>query len=152
MLKLEEISDLKDHVGTDLGVSSWATIDQDRIDEFARATGDFQWIHTDPERAKAESPFGGTVAHGYLTISLAAGLLPELLEVENCSRILNYGIEKLRLKEPVPVGSRLRVGGSLKHVREIGSDGARVTYAVFWEVEGARRPVCRADVVYVYFR
>jgi acyl dehydratase len=151
-LTVSEISELKEHVGTDLGKSQWTVVDQARIDEFARATGDHQWIHVDVERAAAESPFGGTVAHGYLTVSIAAALLPELLTVERCSRIINYGIDKLRLKEPVHAGSRLRVGGTLTHVREIGGGGARVTFSVQWEVEGARRPVCTAEVVYVYFR
>jgi len=151
-LTLSEISELKDHVGTDLGKSRWIVVDQARIDEFARATGDRQWIHVDVERAAAESPFGGTVAHGYLTVSLAAALLPDLLTVEKCSRIVNDGIDRLRLKEPVPAGSRLRVGGTIRHVRGIGGGGARVTFSVVWEVEGARRNVCTADVVYVYFR
>jgi acyl dehydratase len=151
-LTVSEITELKDHVGADLGTSRWIEVDQARIDEFARATGDHQWIHVDVDRATRESPFGGTVAHGYLTVALAAGLLPELLTVERSTRVINYGIDKLRLKEPVPAGSRLRVGGRIKHVREIGGGGARVTFAVQWEVEGARRPVCTADVVYVYFR
>jgi len=150
-LTVSKIADLKDHVGTDLGYSEWIVVDQARIDEFARATGDHQWIHVDPRRAAKESPFGGTIAHGYLTVSLAAALLPELLTVERCSRIVNYGIDKLRLKEPVPAGSRLRVGGTLTHVREIPGSGARATFSVRWEVEGARRPACTADVVYVYF-
>lgn len=151
-LTVSEIAELKQHVGTDLGTSEWIVVDQERIDTFARATGDHQWIHVDVDRAGAESPFGGTVAHGYLTVSLAAGLLPTLLTVERCSRIVNYGIDKLRMKEPVPAGSRLRVGGTLQHVREISGGGARVTFAVKWEVEGARRPVCTGEVVYVYFR
>jgi acyl dehydratase len=146
-----DIASLKDYVGVDLGVSSWTTVTQEQIDDFARATGDHQWIHVDPERARRESPFGQTVAHGYLTIALVSPLMPELLVVEKCSRVVNYGIDKLRLREPVPAGSSLRLGGVIKNVRNIAGGGARVTLSLRWEVEGARRPVCTADVVYVYY-
>ena len=150
-LTLSGIGDLKDHVGAELGPTDWVVVDQARIDEFARATGDDQWIHTDVDRAANESPFGGTVGHGYLTVSLAAGLLAQLIVIEKSSRVINYGIDKLRLKEPVPVGSRLRLGGHLTHVRQVPGGGARVTLKLAWEVEGARRPVCTAELVYVYF-
>lgn len=151
VLRVSEISDLKEHVGDDLGTSRWVVLDQDRIDAFARATGDDQWIHVDVERAKSESPFGGTVAHGYLTMSVAPALVNELIDVENCTRIVNYGIDKLRLKEPVPAGSRLRVGAKITGVRELRGGGARVTFAIRWEVEGARRHACSAEVVYLYY-
>ena len=150
-LKVSEIDALKAHAGADLGTSSWIVVDQSRIDSFANSTGDHQWIHTDAERAARESPFGGTVAHGYLTLALAASLLPELCVVENCSRVVNYGIDKLRLKEPVPAGSRLRIGARLTNVRDI-SGGVWVTFSVKWEVEGAKRPVCSAELTYIYYR
>jgi acyl dehydratase len=150
-LKISEIDELKSHVGADLGVSTWTVVDQARIDAFAESTGDRQWIHVDTGRAAEESPFGGTVAHGYLTVSLAAALLPELCFVEKCSRVINYGIDKLRMKEPVPAGSRLRIGARLTNVRDI-SGGAWVTFSVKWEVEGARRPVCAAELTYIYYR
>jgi acyl dehydratase len=148
---LPDVASLAEHIGTDLGVSGWTEIAQERIADFARATGDHQWIHTDVERARRESPFGETVAHGYLTVALCSALLPELLVVEKCSRVVNYGIDKLRLREPVRAGSRIRIGGTIKGVRNIANGGARVTLSVRWEVEGARRPVCLADVVLVYF-
>jgi acyl dehydratase len=150
-LKVSEIDGLKSHAGADLGMSSWTVVDQARIDSFAESTGDHQWIHVDAERAARESPFGGTVAHGYLTLSLVAALLPELCVVENCSRVVNYGIDKLRMKEPVPAGSRLRIGARLANVRDI-SGGAWVTFSVKWEVEGTKRPVCSADLTYIYYR
>lgn len=151
-LSVSEISELKDHVGRDLGESEWVLVDQERIDAFARATGDQQWIHVDVDRATADSPFGGTIAHGYLTLGLAPALLPELLAIEKCSRVVNYGIEKLRFKEPVRAGSRVRVGARLAHFREIKGSAARVTLALRWELEGAKRPACTAEVVYVYYR
>ncbi len=150
-LKVSEIDELESHAGADLGMSSWLIVDQARIDSFAEATGDHQWIHVDSERATRESPFGGTIAHGYLTLSLVASLLPELCVVENCSRVVNYGIDKLRMKEPVPAGCRLRIGARLSNVRDI-SGGAWVTFSVKWEVEGVKRPVCSADLTYIYYR
>ena len=146
-----DVSSLKDLVGTDLGPSDWIDVTQERIDDFARATGDVQWIHVDVERAKRESPFGQTIAHGYLTVSLASVLLPQLLVVEKCSRIVNYGIDKLRLKEPVPAGAKLRIAGSVADVRGVPGGGARVSLALRWEVEGARRPACQGEAVFVYF-
>lgn len=150
-LRVSEISELKDHIGADLGESEWVLVDQKRIDAFAQATGDDQWIHVDAERARAESPFGGTIAHGYLTMGLAPALLPQLLAIEKCSRVVNYGIDKLRFKEPVRAGSRLRVGATVAHVRDIKGGAARVTLTLRFEVEGASRPACTADVVYVYY-
>lgn len=137
-------------VGREFGPSSWLTIDQARIDAFAQATGDNQWIHLDAERAERESPFGQTVAHGYLTLALAPVLMRELFEVEDCSRVINYGIDRLRFREPVPSGARIRLAGELLGVRAVPSGGARVSFDLSWELEGARRPACRAQAVYVY--
>ncbi len=150
-IRVPDVASLKEFEGVELGQSDWYTISQDQIDQFAHATGDKQWIHTDVERANRESPFGGTVAHGYLTVSLASAILPELILVEKYSQIVNYGIDKLRFREPVPAGARLRIGGTLAHVRNIKGGAARVTLALRWEVEGARRAVCQAELVYVYY-
>lgn len=150
-LVVPSVAAIADHVGTDLGVSDWITIEQAQIDAFAQATGDRQWIHVDVERAERESPFGGTIAHGYLTVSLASALLPKLVVVEKSSQVVNYGIDKLRLKEPVRAGSRLRLGGTIKAVRMLPNGAARTTLALRWEVEGARRPVCVGEAVFVYF-
>lgn len=151
IIVVPSIEALPEFVGTQLGPSSWLTVSQGRIDDFARATGDDQWIHVDVERAKRESPFGKTVAHGYLTLSLAWTLLPEVFKVENCSHIVNYGVEKVRLREPVPAESRMRLTGEITGVRSVSGNAARVTVSLSCEVEGARRAVCTAEGIYVYF-
>ena len=142
---------LLDAAGTDLGATDWMEITQERIDQFAEATGDHQWIHVDPERAAAESPFGATVAHGYLTIALAPVLLPEIVEVAKLSQIVNIGLDKVRLREPVKVGSRLRLGATVKNVRPMRGGSMRLALDVRFEVEGAKRPVCTGELVFVYF-
>ena len=150
-LIIPDVASLPEYEGRDLGHSSWHTIDQPRIDAFASATGDHQWIHVDRERAERESPFGGTVAHGFLTVALAPALLPELVEVSSCSRIVNYGIEKLRLREPVPAGARIRLGASIHGVRSVPGGAMWVSLAVKFEVEGVKRPVCAGELIFVYF-
>ncbi len=150
-LIIPDVASLPEFEGTDLGVTDWHTIDQERIDTFATATGDHQWIHVDPERAKRESPFGTTVAHGYLTIALAPVLLPEIVQVAKVSQIVNIGIEKLRLREPVKCGSRLRLGAIVKNVRPMKGGTMRLALDVRFEVEGAKRPVCTGELVFVYF-
>ncbi len=142
---------VKDHVGKHLGFTDWVVIDQDRIDTFARATGDHQWVHVDVERARRESPWKSTIAHGYLTISLAPVLLAELLELVGWKTAINTGIEKMRLSAPVPAGSRLRMGAEIKSARDVPGGGVRVTFALRFEVEGASKPACLANVNYVYY-
>ncbi len=150
-LIIPDVASIPEYEGRELGYSDWHTIDQTRIDAFAAATGDHQWIHVDRERAGRESPFGGTVAHGFLTVALAPALLPELVEVSNCSRIVNYGIEKLRLREPVPSGSRIRLGASIRGVRSVPGGAMWVSLAVKFEVEGVKRAVCTGELIFVYF-
>jgi acyl dehydratase len=150
-LIIPDVASLDRFEGADLGTTDWQSIDQDRIDAFATVTGDHQWIHVDPERARRESPFGTTIAHGYLTVALAPALLPELVEVENCSQIVNSGIESLRLREPIPAGSRIRLGAQIKSVRNLKGGAARVCISIRFELEGAKRPACSGDVVYVYY-
>ena len=151
-LCLSEISELSEHVGEALGHSRWIQIDQARIDAFAEATGDRQWIHVDPARAREESPFGGTIAHGYLTLAVVPSLLDELIEVKECSRVVNYGIDKMRLKEAVRSGSRIRIHAQIINVRLFGGGDARVTFKVKWEIEGSERPACLAEAVLIYYR
>ncbi|MAG29548.1 MAG: dehydratase [Deltaproteobacteria bacterium] len=151
-LIIPDVASLPEYEGRDLGASEWRRIDQEQIDAFAAATGDDQWIHVDRERARRESPFGTTVAHGYLTVALAPTLLPELVEVAECSQIVNYGIEKLRLREPVPSGSRIRLSASIKSVRPVPGGAMRVVLAVRFEGEGAKRPVCSGELIFVYFQ
>lgn len=144
-----DLNDLGEHVGEHLGYSPWLDITQDMVNAFADVTGDHQWIHVDPERAK-DGPFGGPIAHGYLTLSLAPNLLPKVWTVSGTSMGVNYGAEKIRFPSPVPVGSKLRAGAEVKDVKELDG-GAQVTLTVTFEVEGASKPSCVADVVYRYY-
>jgi acyl dehydratase len=136
---------LLDATGQHLGYSDWLQIDQQRIDLFADATGDHQWIHVDPERAAA-GPFGGTIAHGYLTLSLANLFLPDILRVENVSMGVNYGCEKVRFPAPVPVGSRVRGGGEVISAVEV-KGGVQVVVRMTIEIEGGGRPACVIDTI-----
>jgi acyl dehydratase len=138
-------ADLAASVGSELGVSDWLTIDQDRIDLFADATGDHQWIHVDPEKA-ASGPFGSTIAHGYLTLSLVNYFLPQIVEVRGISMGVNYGTEKVRFPAPVPVGSSVRGRGVLSAVKGIPG-GAQATIPVTVEVDGGDKPACVVDTV-----
>lgn len=126
--------------GTHLGWSEWLTIDQARIDQFAQATGDDQWIHVDPARA-ADGPFGSTIAHGYLTLSLSNYFLPRIVEVQGFAMGINYGLDKARFPAPVPVGSRVRMGVELADVSEIAG-GLQTTMTLTIEVEGSDKPAC----------
>ncbi|HYB12144.1 MAG TPA: MaoC family dehydratase [Myxococcota bacterium] len=142
---------LKQFEGKALGASSWVTVSQAQINAFADATGDHQWIHVDVERARRESPFKGTIAHGYLTLSLAPSLLPEIFRVEGARLGVNYGIEKMRLPAPVPAGARVRVLVELKDVRDMPGGGARATFGLVFEIEGGSKPACVADAIFVYY-
>ncbi len=138
--------DLLELVGTELGPTEWVEVGQDRIDLFADATGDHQWIHVDVERATAESPFGGPIAHGYLTLSLVNMFLPELITVAEFSAGLNVGLDKVRFPSPVPAGSRIRATGEVVSAEEV-KGGVQVVVRVTVEVEGQDRPACVADTV-----
>jgi acyl dehydratase len=143
------IDTFHDLVGTHLGYSAWHRIDQDQINLFAEATSDHQWIHVDPERAKG-GPFGTTIAHGYLTLSLAPALLGEIMVVEGMSMGVNYGCNKVRFPAPVPVGSNLRLGLAVAEVEDV-KGGVQVVLDLTFETEGAAKPSCVAQVVYRYF-
>jgi acyl dehydratase len=140
------IDELKAAVGEELGTSDWMEITQDRVDTFAEATGDHQWIHVDPVRAK-DGPFGGTIAHGYLTMSLGPVLLPQVVTVTGFSMALNYGLDKLRFPSPVPVGSKLRLSAKLLAVDDV-KGGVQSTYELTFEVEGSEKPACVAQALY----
>jgi acyl dehydratase len=150
-LIIPDVASLPDFEDRDLGCTEWVVLAQAQIDAFAAATGDDQWIHIDPKRAARDSPFGTTIAHGYLTLALAPALLKDLVEVQNCAQIVNYGIEKLRLKEPVPAGARVRLAATIKGVRRVPGGAMRVCLATRFEVEDAKRPACIGDLVFVYF-
>ena len=134
-------------VGRHLGYSEWVEITQEQVDQFAEATGDHQWIHTDPERAAEESPFGGPIAHGYLTLSLIPALLPQVLVTTGFKMGVNYGCNKVRFMAPVPVGSKLRLGVKVVGVEEIAG-GSQMTLEATLEVDGASKPSCVAEVIY----
>lgn len=133
-------------VGTHLGFTEYWEVTQEQVSLFARATGDDQWIHTDPERAKSESPFGGPIAHGFLTLSQVVVVLPRLWELRGFSMGVNYGCERVRFPAPVPVGARLRAGAHLDDASEIAG-GVQITVTVTFEVEGEPKPACVATVV-----
>ncbi|MEO3388829.1 MaoC family dehydratase [Mesorhizobium sp. CAU 1741] len=137
-------------VGSSLGASDWLTIDQTRIDEFARATGDLQWIHVDPAKAK-DGPFGKTVAHGYLTFSLINMFLPQLWRAEGASMGINYGADRLRFPAPVPVGSRVRAVAELLKAEPTGGNAVQTTVRVTMELEGSAKPGCVADIIGRYY-
>jgi acyl dehydratase len=134
--------------GEHVGHSGWRQISQDQIDRFAEATGDHQWIHVDVERA-AHGPFGGTVAHGYLTLSMIPTLGQEVFGVEDITMAINYGLERVRFPAPVPVGSRVRAGVEILDVTETGA-GVRVGYRYTIELEGSDKPACVADTLVLY--
>jgi acyl dehydratase len=133
-------------VGKPLGASDWLTIDQARVNLFADATGDHQWIHVDPERAKS-GPFGATIAHGYLTLSLVNLFLPQLLEVRGASMGVNYGCDRVRFPAPVRVGSRVRGVGEVVAAEEVKGGAVQVTVRVSVEIEGGERPACVVDTI-----
>jgi len=149
MTRMVDVKELPDLVGKEVGISDWVRVDQERIDRFADLCGDHQWIHVDVERAK-QGPFGAPIAHGYLTLSLAPALLPEIYRVTDINMAVNYGLNKLRFPSPVPVGSKVRAGASLVGVDEIPG-GAQVTMDVAFEVEGQDKPACVAQVVFRYY-
>lgn len=134
--------------GTHLGYSDWLEITQDRIDRFAEATGDRQWIHVDPERAK-DGPFGTTIAHGYLTLSLSNLFLPQIVDVQGISMGVNYGANKIRFPAPVPVGSRLRGGAEVRSAEPI-EGGVQCVILITVEVEGSDRPACVIESITRY--
>jgi acyl dehydratase len=143
MVTINGIDELKAHAGEDLGVSGWHDVTQSEIDAFADATGDHQWIHVDPERARG-TPFGGTIAHGYYTLSLAPRFLEELLHVDGMAFMVNYGLNKLRFPAALPVGDRVRMHLRLASVDDV-SGGVMLTSGLTFEREGGEKPVCVAE-------
>ena len=140
------LGELHGLVGSDLGSSDWYEVTQEAVNTFAEATGDHQWIHVDVERAKAESPFGGPIAHGYLTLSLLVPLLAQVLTVSDAVMGVNYGLNKVRFPSPVPVGSKVRASASLKEVTEFAG-GVQVRQTITFEVDRSAKPACVATIV-----
>ncbi len=143
---------LRAHVGKECVVTEWVDVTQERIDLFAKATGDFQWIHVDVERSRKESPFGGTIAHGFLTLSLLGKFYLDDIDIPFCDVGVNYGLNKVRFTNPVPAGSRVRGRFVLARLDDV-DNGIQMTWAVTFEIDGVERPACVAEhVVRRYFR
>jgi len=145
---LTGVDGVKAAVGTELGTSEWLTITQDRVDLFADATDDHQWIHVDPDKAK-DGPFGATIAHGYLTVALSNRFLPEIVEVEGFSAGVNYGVDKVRFPQPVRVGDRIRGRASLDAVDDVAG-GVQTHVRITIEIEGAAKPAAIIDSISRY--
>lgn len=144
------MDDLPDLVGQPLGPSAWRDVTQEAVNAFADATGDHQWIHVDPVRA-AEGPFGGPIAHGFMTLSLIPVLIGDLLVVEGASLVVNYGLNKVRFPAPVPVGTAVRASGELTAVEEIAG-GLQGVMSLTIERDGGTKPVCVAEPVFRYYK
>lgn len=145
MRVIEYPKDMKTHIGEELGVSDWVTVDQSIIDKFAEATGDHQWIHVDVERAKTEMPGGRTIAHGFLTLSLVPRLGATIWSIKHRSRGVNYGLNKLRFTAPVPSGSRVRLRQKLLAADDVKDNGIRLTFENTIDIEGQTQPALIAE-------
>ncbi|NVM53432.1 MAG: MaoC family dehydratase [Candidatus Helarchaeota archaeon] len=149
-LVLKNVDELKQYLGKEIGTSDWHLVTQKEINLFADATGDHQWIHVDVERAKKESPYGGPIAHGYYTLSLAPVLMGQILEVQEKKMGINYGTEKVRFPAPVPVGMKVRMKAELTTLKEV-KGGIQAHYQLTFEVENQPKPACVAEVIYRYY-
>ena len=150
MHTVSSIEDAKALEGVEVGVSDWIVVDQHRIDQFAEATADYQWIHVDTERAAREMPGGKTIAHGYLTLSLIPALTSNFVEVRNLERAINFGLNKVRFLTPVPVGAKLRGRATVLQARQ-RAGALLLTSEVRIEIEGERKPACIAEILGMYF-
>jgi acyl dehydratase len=149
-ITVHDLDGIRALAGRDLGRSDWLQISQEQIQQFADATGDQQWIHVDPERAKT-GPFGSTIAHGYLTLALIIPLFGELLELRGVRMSVNYGLEKVRFPSPVTVGSKLRLAGQVVSVEDVPGDGVQMLLDFTIEVDGQDKPACVARAVYRHY-
>ncbi|WP_055479915.1 MaoC family dehydratase [Sphaerimonospora mesophila] len=148
--RVNGLDEIKALAGRDLGHSDWLEIAQERVNTFADATDDHQWIHVDPERAK-DGPFGATIAHGYLTLSLIIPLFNELLDIQGVRMSINYGLDKVRFPAPVKVGSRIRLAGRVASVDEVAGNGVQMLLDFTVEIEGADKPACVARAIYRHY-
>ena len=150
MRQISSIEDAKELEGEEVGLSDWVVIDQHRIDQFAEATGDYQWIHVDTERAAREMPDGKTISHGYLTLALIPALTGKFIEVKNLERAINFGLNKVRFYAPVPVGARLRARATVLQARR-RAGALLLTSEIRVEMEDSRKPACVAETLGMYF-
>lgn len=144
--------EIKSAAGTEIGASEWIEITQDRIDKFAEATCDEQWIHIDPDRAKRELPGGKTIAHGLLSLSLAPLFIRSVMGLKGLRNTLNYGADRIRYLSPVPAGSRIRGRISIAEAEDVPPEGLKVNYHLVIEIEGGERPACVAELIALHYR
>ena len=149
--QIESFDAMRALVGEELGISDWIEITQERIDKFAEATGDFQWIHVDVERAKSDMPGGKTIAHGYLTLSLLPQMVSAIYKIDNVAHGLNYGCDRIRFTAPVPSGSRVRARYRLKSAEDVRGNGLKCLGEVTVELEGSERPACVAETISIAY-
>ena len=149
-VKQMPVADLAKHVGEEIGVSSWTSLDQARINEFAHCTGDHQWIHVDAARA-AQGPYGGTIAHGFLTLALAYHFLPQLIDAPGAKLCINYGCDRVRFPAVVRADSQVRARAEILGAGEVGGGAVQVKTRVTIEVQGSEKPVCVADTLSRYY-
>ena len=150
MLEINSYEEFAAHLGEEIGTSEWLTVDQDRINQFADATLDHQWIHVDVERAKAESPYKSTIVHGYLTLSLLPYFWNQIIKVNNLKMLVNYGMDKMRFGQAVPVGSRLRMVTKLHEIANLrGICKASIAFKI--EIEGQRKPALEGIATFLYY-
>jgi acyl dehydratase len=152
MRVFKDFEEIKSAVGTEVGVSGWVVVTQERIDQFAQATGDDQWIHVDVERAKRESPTRTTIAHGLFTLSLIPEFVRDVMGLKGIRTTLNYGANRVRYLSPVPAGSSLRARVKIAATEDSPNNGLRVTYGITVEMEGGGRPACVAEVMAIHYR
>jgi NADPH:quinone reductase len=150
-LIFNNLAALKNHKGKPLGTTDWQTINQEMINDFAKSTLDFQWIHVDIDRSKAESPYGSTIAHGFNVLSLSSKFIFDLFEVSSATMGLNYGSNKVRFMSPTPVGSRVRMQAVLKDVEETAPNSVKLTLEAIFHIEGQEKPVCVAELLSIIF-
>ena len=150
MLEINSYEEFAAHLGEEIGTSEWLTVDQDRINQFADATLDHQWIHVDVERAKAKSPYKSTIVHGYLTLSLLPYFWNQIIKVNNLKMLVNYGMDKMRFGQAVPVGSRLRMVTKLHEIANLrGICKASIAFKI--EIEGQRKPALEGIATFLYY-
>ena len=149
---LSGFNEIRSLVGTEIGVNDWVDISQQRINQFAEATCDEQWIHVDQERAKLELPGGTTIAHGLLPLALAPRFIRSVISLKGLRNTLNYGADRIRYLAPVPAGSRLRGRVTIAEAEDVPPDGLRVNYHLVIEIEGGKRPVCVAELIALHYR
>jgi len=149
--EFENLQAFKAMEGKPIPTGDWVVVTQEMVDDFANATGDFQWIHVDPEKAATHSPFGKTVAHGFLSLALLSRLLGDAIRVRSATMGVNYGLNKVRFPSPVPVNSRIRLTGRVQELEDYRNNGLKITWHCTVEIEGSDKPACVAEFISLMF-